>query len=349
MPAEGEVRIDWCPVARLAELQAFIDAQWKPGHVLARDAELLSWQHPRSDDALSVVLATVGECIVGILGVIPFDANVLGATVPGGWLTTWVVMPELRAQRVGLRLLEFVLARHQFVGTVGGNATTMRLLGALGFRLWESVPRWIAVIDESAFERVTGLAVAAVSTDAGGGELLVEPWSARSAAAWNDAWTSSFAADRAGAARTATYIEWRYRSHPRFDYDVRVACSRDGRAAGLLVERLDPLDTGNAVLRIVDLLGTPQAVACLAADSVERGSAQGAVFADFYCTSTAHAVELARAGFVREDDLPEPPPSRLHPVERPGRPLTAAFRPPSDVRADAYYVTRSDCDQDRPN
>jgi hypothetical protein len=76
------------------------------------------------------------------------------------------------------------------------------------------------------------------------GELVVESWSAGAAAAWNDAWTSSFAADRVGAARTAAYVDWRYRSHPRFDYDVRVARSPDGPAVGLLVQRLDPLNIG---------------------------------------------------------------------------------------------------------
>ncbi|MDQ3065747.1 MAG: GNAT family N-acetyltransferase, partial [Actinomycetota bacterium] len=98
----GEVEIDWWPAAKIGELQAFIDAEWKRGHVLATDEDLLRWQHPRDDDCLSVVAATADGEIVGILGVIPADLCVRGARASGGWLTTWAVVPAFRKHRVGL-------------------------------------------------------------------------------------------------------------------------------------------------------------------------------------------------------------------------------------------------------
>ena len=72
------LRIDWLPVSRLEELQAFVDEHWRRGHVLARDAELLRWQHRRRADpeTLAVLLAEEDGRIAAMLGWIEFDACV---------------------------------------------------------------------------------------------------------------------------------------------------------------------------------------------------------------------------------------------------------------------------------
>src|SRR5207237_8748844 len=90
------VRIDWLPLARLPELQAFVDEHWRRGHVLARDADLLRWQHRRRADpeSLSVLVAEEGGRLLAMLGWIEFDACLGERRVPGGWMTNWLVVPE---------------------------------------------------------------------------------------------------------------------------------------------------------------------------------------------------------------------------------------------------------------
>lgn len=361
MLAGDGVEIGWWPSARIAELQAFIDAEWKPGHILATDEALLRWQHPRDEAELSVVGATANGRPVGILGVIPVRVSVHGRPVDGAWLTTWVVTPEWRPHQLGLRLLEFVTDRYDFVGTIGGNDTTLRILGALRFHVTRSVPRWVLPLSEEACARVVGADAAALAS--GGpsgadrtGEGSIRSWSLAEAEAWDAAWSGRLASTLVGTWRDAEYVGHRYVEHPGFDYRIRVARDAGGLATGLVVSRIEPVrDVDVAVVRVVEALGDAEAVERLAGDLARDARGEGAAFADFYCTSLALARGLERAGFVREESLPATFPSRFQPLEPASRPLTAAFRLSSwsgesdPFAADDVYFTRSDCDQDRPN
>ncbi|MCP9485395.1 MAG: GNAT family N-acetyltransferase [Gaiellaceae bacterium MAG52_C11] len=347
------LEIDWLPSSRIGDLQAFLEAEWRAEHVLARDAELLRWQHPRGDDELSFVAATERGELVGVLGVIPVEFGVRGDRLSGAWLTTWAVTPAARARRVGLQLLELALECHDFVGTIGGNATTMTILGALRFQTRSAVPRWIRPLDRTELAHFVGEIPDAPESPAGDG-FTVREWRAADASDWNLYWEGTLASRLVGVCRDARYLEWRYLSHPRFDYRVEIAEAQTGEPAGLLVHRLERASGGEmTVLRIVDALGEGLAVAALALHVAERGRRIGAAFADFYCTSQHAARPLETAGFVAESALGLEFPSRFQPFEPGSRPLTAAFRLASQnteqLTGSDVYFTRSDCDQDRPS
>ncbi len=351
MPGADEIAVGWWPADRSAELRAFIDAEWRAGHVLARDERLLRWQHPRPAGELSVAAATAGGDLVGILGAIPVDVCVHGDRVDGAWLTTWVVREDARTGGAGLRLLDFVLARHAFAGTIGGNATTMRILGALRFRLVEAVPRWVRPLDGESLRRLVG-AEALPGAPLAPGAVEARPWGADTAERWDACWRR-LAPGLVGTWRDAAYVEWRYASHPTFDYRVRVAVV-DGEAAALVVSRLEQVDGLDVtVLRVLEALGDEDAVAGLLEEALAAGLDAGAAFADFSCTSPRPAGALARAGFRRDGEAGAPFPSRFHPLEPEPRPLTAAYRLRGAADGDPFdgeapYFTRSDCDQDRP-
>lgn len=355
-----DVRLDWWPSAEVSELQEFIDAEWRAGHILARDEELLRWQHPRSDDELSVVGATEDGTLVGIVGVIPVGLCLHGARLPGAWLTTWVVTPSARRQRVGLHLLDFVLERHGFVGTIGGNETTMKILSALRFHTRPAIPRWVRTLDAGALARL-GVApglhgAGSDDTEPVAGPFSVRDWSSGDADRWDWYWRDRMAPEVVGVWRDAAYLTWRYLSHPRYRYRIRVAEGKDGAPKALLVHRLEPVrDMNVTVVRVVDALGDVDAVACLAYDLVRIGRERGAAFADFYCTSVRFAAGLGAAGFYPESALDVALPSRFQPLAPGSWPLTAALRLSAEddsstvFAGDDVYFTRSDCDQDRPN
>jgi GNAT superfamily N-acetyltransferase len=355
VPDADAIRLAWWPAARAAELQAFLGREWRAGHVLARDEELLRWQHPRDAEELSFVGAIEADELVGVLGIIPIELCVRGARTPGAWLTTWIVVPAARRRRVGLRLLRFVLDRYDFVGTIGGNATTTTILQALRFHTRPAIPRWVRPLDEDALERLAGRHVAAAPAAADPGGGAVSDWSADLAAAWDRTWVERLAPHVVGTWRDAAYLEWRYLSHPRFDYAVRVALDDDGSPAALLVHRVEEVRGLDAtVVRVVEAVGEEAALRRLADDLVSRGTELGFALADFYCTSTRYAAALEAAGFVAESTLAEQLPSRFQPLEPTPRPLSASLRlaswpGPGDLFAgDDVYFTRSDCDQDRP-
>lgn len=336
-PESRGIEIGWWPSEQILELQTFIGSEWRESHILARDERLLRWQHRRNERELSVAYARLDGGLVGMLGAIATDVSMRGARETGAWLTNWLVVPSARSQGVGLRLLRFVIDNHDFVGTVGGNETTLRILRTLRFDVTTSMPRWIAPD---------------LSRD--GVPSTVYDWNASVAERWDEAWATRFAPTLVGTWRDAAYIGWRYADHPTFEYRIRVALDDAGAAVAIVVHRLETERDGTlTALRVVEALGEHAPLARLLADALAEGGRSGAAFADFYCTTERYAPALTRAGFRRENELERLFPSRLQPLEEAPRPISVAVSAATDggtlLDSGDVYLTRSDGDQDRPN
>ena len=316
---------------------------WRPGHVLARDAELLRWQHPRPErpDTLSVLAAEEEGRLVAMLGFVPFAACVRDKRARGGWMTNWLVVPEARGRRLGLALVEHVLgSEYELVGALAANAATRHVLGSFGFAEVELL-RWVRVLDLAALRDLLA-----------GREVPEEAWAAWAEGAASPSPARSVAlspcnrllqGEFVGACRDETFLRWRYDEHPRFRYEVL----RDGGFAAYRIETVAGLEA--KVMRVVDFLGG----ADLAAKLVEAASDAGVVFADFACSSARFGAPLEAAGFAREDRLPAALPGRFQPLDFSDRPLVSCFwaapRLGGGLFGDDLYVTCADSDLDRPN
>ena len=324
--ATRTVRFEWLPLERLDELQAFVDAHWRAGHVLARDAELLRWQHRRRDDpeTLAVLVAEEDGRLLAMLGWIEFDACAGEERGRGGWMTNWLVVPEARGLGLGLALVEHAMAGpFDFIGALGANSATLHVLGAAGFAE-VGMHRWVRVFDPEALRELLGRAYAV-----------------------SDSRAPRVASDSAGfvgACRDDAFLEWRYRDHPRFAYELL------WDETGFAAYRIEQVAGSSAkVMRITDLLGGEGFVRAL----VEAAEKERVVLADFYCTSARFGTPLEAVGFVREDRLPEPLPGRFQPLDFSDRPIVSNFwaapRLGVDFAGGDLYVTRADSDLDRPN
>ncbi len=368
--------IDWCPTGRIAELQAFIHDQWKAGHVLRRDVELLRWQFPEIESGkISVFIADDGGRIVGMFGVIPTPLNVRGRRFSGAMTANWITHVDYRNQPLGLELLRRVMAGgFAMVGTLGANALTLRLLGAMRFKLIERMPRMLrvfsadacrallAVGDEANAERVQFDAPApaiAPPSDAAEPNWRLANWSTTTAREWDTAWPM-FAKSHIGVWRDAEYLNWRYAWHPRFKYVLRVAVEQaTGQIGGLLVYRIAAIqDRPECVLRIVEFLAANDSVANTFASELHRaGHLENVAFADFYTSSRTAIEQLERLGFREEQSLGFNLPALFSPLDFRRTALTGAFWfaeecdiPAGESMLDGgYYFTRADGDQDRPN
>ena len=372
------ISIEWCPLDQISLLQEFIDANWKRGHVLARDANLLRWQnaYPGDSEKLSVLIAHDAGTWLGMLGVIQVGVCVNGERISGAWLTSWLTLPESRSEGLGRRLMQEVLLGFEMVGGLGGNDLFQRILGASGFDIWDSIPRWVRVINPSALESLLGweepsnirnleerLALQATlthpkPTGKRSTTLRVVDWSEDAAFRWDQAWKERIAPCIVGTWRDAEYLRWRYLEHPRFDYVLRLAeDSSSGALRGLLVYRIEAVrDRLEKVIRVVEFLCDEAAGSLLSAALIEEGEDAGVAFADFYCTSRTFAESLEKNGFL-EETLPNRLPELFQPLEFTHSTFTAALRVRPSVSADNHaffrsnnlYFTRSDSDQDRPN
>jgi hypothetical protein len=112
-------------------------------------------------------------------------------------------------------------------------------------------------------------------------------------------------------------------------------------------------------MRIVEFLAVPPAEPALAADLVDAGREQDAIFADFFCTYLPAATGLEAVGFRRhaECDNTLSLPRHFQPLQPASSPLSAVellskgLRQNLGTLADRsdVYITKSDADQDRPN
>jgi GNAT superfamily N-acetyltransferase len=313
--------IDWWPLERLDELQTFIDREWRAGHVLGRDQELLRWQHRRRGDAerLAVLAAREGGAPVAILGFVEFDACTEGGRLRGGWMTTWLTVPHARGRGLGATLVEHVRgSEYDLIGALDANSATTHALRKLGF-VTRPMARWVDVADAEAI-----------------GQLLGRT---RSPAAPSPPQQGSLPRFT-GACRDDEFRRWRYREHPRFEYGL---VEDDSGFAAFRLEQVR--DSEVQAMRLVDFLGG----ATLAQRIRDTADREGVAFTDFSCTSPSYAVELERVGFTRDDTFPR----RFQPLEAAEAPPVCCFwAGPStdvDVAGTDLYVTRADSDLDRPN
>jgi hypothetical protein len=359
--AKGPIRIVRCPLDRMAELQAFIGAHWRAGHILSRDAELLRWQHRAGSNELAVLVAMRDEAIIGMLGLIPIAFNLRGRKLRGNWLALWATAKG-GPPALGMELLGAAMREGEFTGVLGANKAAMTVYRGLKWATIDAVPRFVRIASSDALERLlgaeakgTGQIVWAAGIEARASSSVVE--GAHLLESWDQAWQGEFAPLLVSTWKDADYLRWRYLDHPRFRYEVLFGRDASGRIAGCAVYRIVRIpERSSSVMRVVEFLGHGAVADELAGHLAYLADAQGVAFGDFYCTSAALAAPLIRQGFVAESRLPAAVPNLLQPVDFSRTKLTAAFHVQSSVVPDSWgllsdelYFTRSDGDQDRPN
>ncbi|MGD9719750.1 MAG: hypothetical protein AB7O59_00855 [Pirellulales bacterium] len=350
-----------CPLARLAEVQAFINTHWRAGHILARDAELLRWQHRATATDLALLIATQGDAIVGLLGMIPVGFNLRGVRLSGNWLALWATAAG-SPPALGIQLLAAAMRAGDFTGVLGANQAAMKVYRGLRWATMEAVPRLVRVSSAAALKRLLGDDVRvpqtlAISPPIDAAPATVRPGTIDDLPRWDIAWRDHFAPQLVSTWKDGEYLRWRYFEHPRFDYQVLFAADGTGRLAGLAVYRqVQVADRGSVVMRVVEFLARPDVAVDLARALSHAADAAGAAFSDFYVTGATANGSLATAGFVPEGALEVPLPGLLQPVDFSRVSLTAAFHVQSKIVPqsaalidEALYFTRSDGDQDRPN
>ncbi|HEX7131030.1 MAG TPA: hypothetical protein VF228_00560 [Iamia sp.] len=335
-----------CRPDEVGALQAFIAETWRADHVLAHDEDLLRWQFGGlvGSDAPTVVLAVADDgTVLGMQGVIEAPLTIHGRTVRAAWLANLMASPEGRAQGAGMKLLwaSFKMG-YDVLLSLGVNADMRATLPSLRYEILDPLPRWAAVVD------------AAAPTGTGAGPVAVEPVD-RLDDEWDRVWDLDLAPSLVGTRRDARFLTWRYLAHPTFTYAVRLA-RRRGAAVGLAVHRVEAAGaTGPPAVRLVELVGDPEARSALLADVVDTARSAGAPLVDWYGTAP-YDDELRTAGFVPVE-AGGPVPSRFSPLVPHDVPFAGAFRAQAKhtglvgrfLSAPGLHLTKGDGDMDRPN
>jgi hypothetical protein len=339
------VTIRRCQAEDVADVLAFIDVHWKPGHIFTRHRGLFDWQHALRDRpgeySIAIARRTADRTLLGILGYIPtrlFDSSIADNTV---WLALWKVRDDADSAGLGLKLLTFVTDSepHTTLGVVGFKAAVAPIYRALGFTTGELRHYVLPNPDVDRFEIATLHAPVRVPLEAG--NLSATPIDAANASA-ETANLQLGSRNAKAPEKTAAAFIARYLQHPIYRYRCDVIAS-GSTAIGLLATRT-AAHSGRTALRIIDYLGPDEAVPGLGSLVLEQIRTAGAEYADVYNWGIDPDL-FARAGFLRIDpDGDDVVPDHFEPFEASNIRLRFAIKSDRPV-----VLFKGDGDQDRPS
>ena len=354
-------------------LRPFIQSQWGAGHPMA-ERRLFDWQfrgfgHER-ETVRSLLLFIDGE-LAGFRGIIPGLYQVPSPrgvqVLPGGSLAMWMLREEFRGKGLGTIMHEEAERLCPVVTGAGSNPeTSVPIYLRKGFRLLESMNRYLTALDPETCVSCFGKPAAVVPSPARGkGGAPLAP-SGPDAAVLAEIWErSAFEAGFFSLYRNAEFWRWRILESPGFRYETFV----DPEGSGFLVAREEkllepagkPRDGHRSVFRLIDLVPAKASTwhgfedapfARFLERCLDWARETGCIAADFHCTSGVFAPILSRAGFAREQDLlegdPPPLPRFFNGGQGPGRPINALAKAPFGVSFERSYMVKSDNDMDRP-
>lgn len=352
--------VSLCRFDDIGQIQEFIARAFRPDHVLATDRLLLTWQFRNElpDEAPSILVARIGEEIVGMQGISGHEFVVRGRKLRGAWLANLATLPEWRRFGVGMRLLMApIRMNYDVLLSVGLSDAVYPLMPTLGYATLDSVPRQIGIINRNFCLEIGGKQLpqplVGKPSHQAGFERLEGPVPPE----WDQFWLRDLLPTFVGTSRTAGFLNWRYVEHPRFRYDIRLL-RRHGKPVALVVLRNEPISgtTMNAI-RLVEILGDPDSLRVLLVQIFAEMDRETVAFIDWYGTAELPSRVLVELGFTQTAATDGPSlPNRLAPVETKERAIRAAFRWNTPwPQIDDYffdmrpYLTKGDNDMDRPN
>lgn len=345
--------IRFCTKNDIALVEAFLDAHWAKGHVLAHDRTLMDWQHRDvACDRYSYVVAsrpgvTELDAILGFISTRQYDASLSRNNAI--WLTTWMVNPEIKAGGLGMRVARFVQQHepHTMIGTVGNNAAVEPVYKALGYTTGLLDRYVITNPAMQKFHLLQGHATLTHQT-AGSPSASIRMLSA---AQLDTPEVTNLLAHTAAPAKTPAYLAARYLQHPRYTYQL-MGVEQSERLVAVAVTRLctAPVNDGTTAtaLRVVDWFGPDNALAATGSALSAHLAETGIEYADLY----VHGIEakaFASTLWNRvETDGPLIVPNYFEPFTASNTEIRFAVKQHGEQRA-PLRLFKADADQDRPN
>jgi hypothetical protein len=366
-------------------ISMFLHEFWAQNHVYCRMSDLFDWTFQRpgfsAPDEYTFALAEDGGELAGILGGIPFQFNHFGRQSNGMWIVNYVIRPDHRRGSAALQLLsQFRKPEFNPVIAFGINPATSAIYRVLRGQVLDEIPRHFLVLPEASErmsallratypdwtpDRADGMADAfALRRDPGRAAGIAPEAGALIPRSWDQCEWPAIAERTIGAVRDTSYLVWRYRKHPIFEY--RFLTVADGSRTGLAVWRLETIRQQtpqgrvdiDRIGRLVEFLPASAANAeALFAAFVGALRQAGALGADYYGYHGQTRCGFRQLGFAEAGIHPDGRaiPSRFQPLDGKGGGILSAMFLQSEVPSCAdgpecpWYWTKSDSDQDRPN
>jgi GNAT superfamily N-acetyltransferase len=343
------------PVVHRPQWEEFIVASYRDPNYVMLSRAFLRWQfldNPANlTGAYTLWLVVHRDAIVAQLGFVPFlGLTPAGQRFRGAYPINLMVLPEYRSVGMGAILLARLLKQMPCLVNPGVNQAGATLGEGLGMRDLGYLRRYVAVIDRPAAStlavdgRLPASVQDAVPADAAAAQVIASRTVPEQAGAG-----FAFPQPSYGAERNRDFLRWRYESHPAFTYEFLF--SSDYTSVLVFHEEREK-STGALIIRMVDVLATPEHQAALFHAVLLAAKARSAAIVDFFCSLNCYDAALKSAGFFDEAEHSD---SRIASLFQPldfrktGIRVLASHPDWSNGSQEHWYITSADSDQDRPN
>ncbi|WP_141506462.1 GNAT family N-acetyltransferase [Paenibacillus luteus] len=362
------MQISFFKESNIDELKLAINDIWAKNHILSKEDRLIEHMFKKSPahnkicgkNEVSFLGAWDNGKIIGLLGVLFLEVNVRGEKELGACLTNWIVIPEYRNTGAGMALLDKVIESNpSMILSLGINRSVAKLYQLMKWKVFQNVPRWIGLVDRNKTLEMFNVNAEAlklfneITSNNKEGNIRISNKLDKDK--WNDFYWNGIAKKTLGFARDFDFLNWRYLDHPYFNYEIIICESIIGQYLGLAVVRKEKIESSNLTVgRIVEFIAEDQVASILLANKIAEFCSD-VLFIDFYCFSAETAKGLESIGFKKEMKQPVLP-TNFQPVDyKVNNMMASVYLKPSllnnvDILCDqAWYVTKGDSDQDRPN
>lgn len=346
-----------------------ISKLWAENHIYVRKTEVLehlTLNTPyREDFCGDTNYSFMGmwneNGIVGLYGLIPEKANILGHEYPASTATIWKVDSEKGAN--GMDFLQYFHEKNIALSvTTGLSWMSMAIYKGLGWYTFDDLPRWVAISNlTDALEYLLPigtdssiLPLAKKVENSNNYEIKIDELEQHS---WNKFYHEEFAPKYIGVKRDYEFLHWRYMESPILRYHFITIEDEERNVLGLAVIRIESILNGQKKIgRILEFISFESLASIRLANAILQYD-EDVIMWDFYCLSNITSYGLEMVGFKRIPQWMDQVvmPTRFQPVDYDHMKINGAIYISKKLRrkinptVQQLYVTKGDADQDRAN
>ena len=350
-----------------------IDRLWKHDHIYVRNPAVMEhltlntpWKNEvAGEEEYSFIGMWLDGEVVGLLGLMPMEANVCGETVSAITGTVWILKRCKGHALNGLAMEEFANAIRppKYKLSMGFSKRAEKVHRLTGRYVVPDMPRWLMVnrLEEAAdvlnLDKDV-LPYLPVPIKFKAREDFCIEHDVLDREAWDKYYREVMAPRTIGTCRDYKFLHWRYEESPVLKYRFITVRGEDGAYLGLAVVRIESiLDGAYTIGRILEFISFDVEASVALARAVLNFDHE-VLFWDFYCMSEVTAFGLEAAGFRKFPSWNEKAtlPTRFQPLDNTITKLNVAIGLDDELKkkvetANMYqwYVTKGDGDQDRAN
>jgi GNAT superfamily N-acetyltransferase len=299
----------------------------------------------------SIVVVDKENEIAGFMGVNNRTFYLGGRCLKGTELITWLVSEEIQGRGYGKAVLEYLKARYDVVLGGGISSMAVPVYTRQGFRYFRYIPRYVRIFDPDAIRSISNISELGLKMIEQYSSIPRIPYEANRIS-YSDAgqFAKTLHTNFNCFGRGVEYLEWRYKCHPVYRYDILRVASPGEAAVILRADEKDYLK----IVHVVDVLGEEDALPGVLSFVEDYCRDMQADLCDFYCMSDRMGHVFRYYGwFSAVDDFYIQVPHLFHPIDMRDPPTTSLIIWARDdlsslLDGSRLHVTKGDFDLDRP-